>query len=1157
MCGIACFLSNRNWMEPPDFAFLDKLAAEITACRVETADLEQVKALLDQIAAGFDRLMSFGLHLELIERTVNAQRISRVQGFLKAVQERLGRMIASGGTSDWLEKILETTNDYLWQVEWEIRNNVQRTLDLMPDKNPGGVDRGRHFTAWSLEQVLENLDRLEVRGRDSAGLAVLLLLRESADFRRILTPAQWTELDRRQAIPLAGNLRVNLRQTPTGQTIMVFQYKVANLVGRLGDNTTRLREYIRQDLLLWALAGAVDQINIMAHTRWASNGIISLPNCHPVDAALEGREDRLTRVDESALFVLNGDVDNYQTLLDEVVRGQGYAVHPAITTDAKILPLLYRLGTDSGSSPEDRFSAMVQRAAGSVAIVMQHPGYPRSLFLAQKGSGQSLYLGKTADGWLVASEIYGLAARTRTSYGLPGAQGGGVQVTLEVGRGAGESLAGNSWESDLVIGRFLDDDRTNQIPSEPIYLFSRDIYRGAYDYYLEKEIREAPESVRKTIKGKYRSAGNRVDFPVADGEYFNHLVSRLHNPDRPPIRRIMIIGQGTAAVAAMGTAHLIDRALAGSGIRVDWSKASEVSGFSCEQSLDDTLLIAISQSGTTTDTNRTVDVARSRGAWIHVIVNRRNSPLVSKSDSCLYTSDGRDVEMSVASTKAFYSQAAAGKLLALLLAQEFKTMTDEAVYQEIRELETLPDKIEQVLANDGAIRECAENYGPRSRNWAVVGNGPNRVAAEEIRIKLSELCYKSIPCDVTEDKKHIDLSTEPLTIVVANDLPDRIVQDTAKEVSIFKAHSGRPLVFCVEGETRFNEYAQEIIRLPRIEAGLGFVLATVAGHLWGFYTAKAIDRSADEFRHIRAMMTSSLEDLTTWNPRVVPARFAGVMERIEAGDMNASLQPSTVSQLARYWVQLENLKHETDGVGEVLQAGIMTLNKVIDELTRPIDTIRHQAKTVTVGISRPMEELPARLVSALEALAVSPARLTERDNRLLRTVAPLIAEVTGGMFYRIIEDTAAGPDYHRLTIQALKRYGFSQGKASRYDFPQPAAGSKRKAIRLERAVWSSGQREDENVLIIPLIEPETRKCSAMALLHLSFVTELTVAQKHEILKGLGERYDDLIERLEETSRAARLDDILDRVTPRDLIFLPLDDMLTLADNDSGSVEPIP
>ena len=80
---------------------------------------------------------------------------------------------------------------------------------------------------------------------------------------------------------------------------------------------------------------------------------------------------------------------------------------------------------------------------------------------------------------------------------------------------------------------------------------------------------------------------------------------------------------------------------------------------------------------------------------------------------------------------------------------------------------------------------------------------PNRIAAEEIRIKLSELCYKSIACDVTEDKKHIDLSSEPLILVCAAGLIGSTADDVAKEVAIYRAHKAAPVVIATEGEERF------------------------------------------------------------------------------------------------------------------------------------------------------------------------------------------------------------------------------------------------------------------------------------------------------------------------------------------------------------------
>jgi glucosamine--fructose-6-phosphate aminotransferase (isomerizing) len=186
--------------------------------------------------------------------------------------------------------------------------------------------------------------------------------------------------------------------------------------------------------------------------------------------------------------------------------------------------------------------------------------------------------------------------------------------------------------------------------------------------------------------------------------------------------------------------------------------ATELSGFAVRNDMSDSLVIAISQSGTTTDTNRTVDLIRGRGASVVSIVNRRNSDLTDKSDGVLYTSDGRDVEMSVASTKAFYAQVAAGFLLAFAIADEVTGELSEDRETMLHALRDLPAAMEQVLARRTPIGEVAHRLAPARRYWAVVGNGSNRIAAHEVRIKLSELCYKSIACDGTEDKKHIDLS---------------------------------------------------------------------------------------------------------------------------------------------------------------------------------------------------------------------------------------------------------------------------------------------------------------------------------------------------------------------------------------------------------------
>ena len=133
-----------------------------------------------------------------------------------------------------------------------------------------------------------------------------------------------------------------------------------------------------------------------------------------------------------------------------------------------------------------------------------------------------------------------------------------------------------------------------------------------------------------------------------------------------------------------------------------------------------------------------------------------------------------------------------------------------------------------------------------------MGNGVNKVAAEELRIKLSELCYKAIACDVTEDKKHIDLSSEPLIFVCAAGLAGSTADDVSKEVAIFRAHKATPIVVADDGDVRYPGVAT--IPVPPIDPALAFVLSTMAGHLFGYEAALAIDASAIPLREAREVI---------------------------------------------------------------------------------------------------------------------------------------------------------------------------------------------------------------------------------------------------------------------------------------------------------------
>ena len=195
---------------------------------------------------------------------------------------------------------------------------------------------------------------------------------------------------------------------------LAFVYKAAAEIGELGDNTAVLRAAIRDDELLHlAVAADAAEAVILGHTRWASVGIISEPNAHPLD---HQRVERRGPTRRSCVGALNGDVDNYADL--EVAEALDTAAE--ITTDAKVIPTLVSRGWRPGARADDAFRTTVATLEGSVAIGAAMADAPGRLHLALRGSGQALYVGLAEDAFVVASEPYGLVEETTTYLRLDG-----------------------------------------------------------------------------------------------------------------------------------------------------------------------------------------------------------------------------------------------------------------------------------------------------------------------------------------------------------------------------------------------------------------------------------------------------------------------------------------------------------------------------------------------------------------------------------------------------------------------------------------------------------------------------------------------------------------------------------------------------------------
>jgi len=1128
MCGIIAVLRRPSGRAVPGSD--DVLAPLVAAVDLlGTADPSRLSDAAD-LLEGADRLLGGVPGLLALDRDPSL--VGRVTATL-AVAPRLlvGFEEVLGESTDVEEAnaALVRVRDALWSVTRD-RLGTHVGVASLRSAAPAPSDAGL-AVLLSTQQALSAIDRLEVRGRDSAGLQLTL-------WDHGLDPAD-PAVVARTADPLhrTGSVRV------LDGGGLAFVVKVAAEIGELGDNTAALRGALAADgLLARALAAPAVEGSLLGHTRWASVGLISEPNAHPLDS---------TRADGDPSGVVtavqNGDVDNHVDL----VVAEGLSVAPEITTDAKIVPTLCAAHLAAGHDHREAFRRTVSVIEGSLAIGAVVGDAPGRLLLALRGSGQGLYVGLAEDAFVVASEPYGVVEMTGRYLRMEGetpadpadpAASRGQIVELEAAlAGTVEGIRRRSYDGrDLPVGG---DDLTGA------EITTRDIDRGDHPHFLLKEIGESPASVRSTLRGRLAgdaAGGFEVRLGVASlGEGLRaDLASGA-------IRRVLVIGQGTAAVAAMAVARSLADELAGSGIEVDALPATELSGFGLSPDMADVMVVAISQSGTTTDTNRTVDLVRSRGARVVAIVNRRNSDLVDRSDGVLYTSDGRDVEMSVASTKAFYAQAVAGVLLAVAVADAAGLPGSPERSEVLAGLQGLPDAMDDVLAMRDRIAEIAERHAPARRYWAVVGSGPNLTAAREIRIKLSELCYKSIAADATEDKKHIDLSAEPMILVCATGLVGSTADDVAKEVAIYRAHRAAPVVVADAGSSRFAG-ALDVIAVPQVHPSLAFLLSAMVGHLFGYEAARAIDAQARPLRKAHAAIEHEaqrrqstaaepgeaadgtlLEDL-----RVAASAF---FDELRSGRLNGNLEASTAVRLSTHFrfalgdVPLESYQLEFGRVGTpalVLDDLAASLTVAIEELTRPIDAIKHQAKTVTVGISRTDETLfEARLARVVLDAGTPRDSLSYRTLRVLVALDPAVAEVVGFTRYRV--DGLDGPV---PTVAIMDRGGVSIGIPSRTDRDPTLRGTKHR-VAVERDVLvTRGARDDRTIVLVP--EVKDRETVGLTLLHVVLRDRLAPDVLRGVLQGYDNRYGAVRDAVCETEPDLR-DDLLAELPVVDLLTEPV------------------
>ncbi|MHB8907735.1 MAG: SIS domain-containing protein [Syntrophales bacterium] len=1079
---------------------------------------------------------------------------ARMHGFLLAeeaiLEEKAGRF--STVDIEAVNRGLVVIRDLVWGLDHDILDNVQRIVALAGACGVADVDPAALPKYRKINILLNSLDRLEVRGRDSAGIQISFVPADAGAALDLLRSLREEGLERElcrrtEAGDLVnGSITCTLGAAQggngTGGVSLSFTYKTASIIGELGRNVRELRRHIAADRLLHTLVRLpVSFETALAHTRWASVGSITEENCHPLSnftlpSVRPAVQDKTYPVygtgPWSIHVVLNGDIDNYLPLR-EVLEAGGELIAPTVTTDTKIIPLQIEKYLLAGHDLRESFRRAVGDFEGSHAIAMVSNVEPGKTYLALRGSGQSIYVGIAPDKYLFSSELYGLVEETPYFLKMDGEKPscpdraeltGQLLVLDQDSPGGVAGITGLCYDgTPLELGE--KDIRKAEITT-------RDIDRGDYPHFFLKEITESVLSVRKTLRGKYRierdGGSLKVAFNLGDDIVSGRIRKALTGGE---LRRIIVIGHGTAAVAGSAVADALEGGLKGSGIRVEAKVASELSGFCLENDLHDTLVIPITQSGTTTDTNRAVAMAAERGAFVIAIVNRRQSDITAKADGVFYTSDGRDIEMAVASTKAFYSQIVAGHLLALYLAQISGTLSDERIAAELRRLEQTPEMMRKVLARKEEIRAAVEKLAGQKRYWAVVGSGPNKAAADEVRIKLSELCYKTISSDIIENKKHIDLSAEPLIIVCAAGNPEAVTGDVVKDVAIFKAHKSSVVVFADEGERRFDPIADAVIPIPKAAMPLPVILNTVAGHLFGYWAACSIDEEALFLREFKNRLNLVMVEQARMNMTLYEGVADSALHRL-VNDFTARFNRRRMSgafaltaartiadlvlllKYAAGKLPLDDFRHDfpwLEGTASPIALLDITLGHAVDELSRPIDAIRHQAKTVTVGTSRKETPLAGVVFDLLRELAFPADRLLSTNVLAVGRIQRALAAINGYTLYTVSRLDDDGKPGEEAAIAIVRRGGVAVGMRSRAETSGRLMGTKKNIVASGHIYVGQGKSDGAPIVIMPLLG-EDDFVRHLLLVHVSFNEALSISERKEIL---GERVRDIRDLIQE------------------------------------------
>jgi len=538
----------------------------------------------------------------------------------------------------------------------------------------------------------------------------------------------------------------------------------------------------------------------IGHTRWATHGQPSDKNSHP-------------HSDCANNFVIahNGIIENFQDIKKYLVE-KGHTFKSE--TDTEVIAHLLEENYEN-----DVLSALkktITHLEGSYALTILNNKEPNRIYVARKDSPLIIGIGENEN--FIASDIPAFLGETKDFY------------ILEDGEFA-----------------VIDQDNINMYdfdlnPKEKeIYHVDWDpemAEKQGYDHYMLKEIHEQPDAVRRLMANRVMPEGIDLEELDLDKEFLQNL------------QKIHIIACGTAYHSGLIGKYMLEDL---SNMTVEVDVASEYR-YRNVPIKEDELVIAVSQSGETSDTLASLRKAKQKGAKVIAFTNSRGSSIAREADEMMLLKAGP--EISVASTKAYLNMVVAFYMFSLFLARKQDKIKDKDYLKMSRDLIKLPDLLDEVIEeSEKLMKDKAKQYA-QSENAFFIGRHTDYTLAMEGALKLKEISYIHAEAYPAGELKHGTLALiEEGVPVIALGTRKGVFDKTLSNVTEVKARGADVTAIVYKGAEDIEEVVDHVIYIPEVNDLFSGALAIVPLQLLAYYTALIRGCDIDQPRNLAKSVT--------------------------------------------------------------------------------------------------------------------------------------------------------------------------------------------------------------------------------------------------------------------------------------------------------------